>query len=193
MTKNQEPRTPRKRRLSIEQQMQIDIIKFCDAKAAGCRELRYLFHTPNGGLRSTAEAGILKAMGVRPGVSDLFLPVPKVNIDLGEIVYIGLWLELKKPGEEPTQVQEDWLRDMQTEGHLCRWCESMLEALLYISWYLGQDWSHELQQMRLPSGVLVPEDNGKVLNEIQGKVKRELLHGTPEMVTWAMRVLDPKR
>ncbi len=31
------------------------------------------WHTPNGGGRSKAEAGIFKAMGVKPGIPDLFI------------------------------------------------------------------------------------------------------------------------
>lgn len=34
------------------------------------------WHTPNGGARSKAEAGILKAFGTRPGIPDLFIAGP---------------------------------------------------------------------------------------------------------------------
>ena len=37
-----------------------------------------VFHVPNGGARSKAEAGIFKAMGVLAGVPDLFLIGPRV-------------------------------------------------------------------------------------------------------------------
>lgn len=37
-----------------------------------------LWHTPNGGGRSKAEAGILKAMGTRAGVPDLFVMGPQI-------------------------------------------------------------------------------------------------------------------
>jgi hypothetical protein len=48
----------------------------------------YLIHIPNGGYRHPLEALKLKKMGVKAGVSDLFLAYPNPN-------YHGLWIELK--------------------------------------------------------------------------------------------------
>ena len=39
-----------------------------------------VFHVPNGGGRSKAEGGILKAMGVRAGIPDLFLLGPNSRL-----------------------------------------------------------------------------------------------------------------
>lgn len=50
--------------------------------------LGMLFCVPNGGLRSVRTAARLKAEGVRAGVSDLVLPVPKDG-------WAGVFLELK--------------------------------------------------------------------------------------------------
>ena len=57
-----------------------------------------LFHVPNGGSRAfrisksgarfSPEAQRLKKMGIRPGVSDLFLMLPNA-------AYHGLWIEMK--------------------------------------------------------------------------------------------------
>lgn len=55
---------------------------------------RWLFwHTPNGGGRSKAEAGVLKAMGTRPGIPDLFVLGPDRTL---------VALELKAP-PKPTK------------------------------------------------------------------------------------------
>ena len=40
-------------------------------------ELKWLHAIPNGGLRDKITSGKLKAEGVKPGVSDLFLPVKR--------------------------------------------------------------------------------------------------------------------
>lgn len=55
------------------------------------------FHCPNGGLRDTATAGQLKAMGVLPGVYDLGFIWPNGQVS---------WLELKvgKNGLEDDQI-----------------------------------------------------------------------------------------
>ena len=54
------------------------------------------FHPPNGGARSKAEAGIFKAMGVKPGVPDLII------IYRGRVVAI----ELKAPGGTRSPAQK---------------------------------------------------------------------------------------
>ena len=51
-----------------------------------------LFHIPNGGKRTKAEAMQLKASGVVAGVPDLFFAYPSGQ-------YHGWFIELKKPGE----------------------------------------------------------------------------------------------
>lgn len=53
-------------------------------------ELKWLFHIPNGGFRTKSGGAKLKAMGVKPGVSDIMLPVRRGN-------WPGLFIELKKP------------------------------------------------------------------------------------------------
>lgn len=50
-------------------------------------ELEYLHHVPNGGKRDKATAIALKRQGVKAGVPDVVLPVPR-----GE--YHGLYIEL---------------------------------------------------------------------------------------------------
>jgi hypothetical protein len=78
----------------------------------------YLIHIPNGGARSSAREGKnLKLMGVKAGVSDLFLAYP-IYKDF-KIEYCGLWIELKRnihhyPTEKATnnaitESQQKWL------------------------------------------------------------------------------------
>src|SRR5690554_620263 len=51
-------------------------------------ELARLFAIPNGGHRSKRTAALLKLTGVKRGVPDIFLPLPRNG-------YHGLWIELK--------------------------------------------------------------------------------------------------
>lgn len=64
--------------------------------------LNHLFHVPNGGGRSAAEAGILKATGVMPGVPDFILPFPCLAVS-------GLAIELKAGSNTLTDEQRSWL------------------------------------------------------------------------------------
>ena len=54
-------------------------------------DLELLYHVPNGGSRNKAEASKLRRMGVRAGVPDLVLPVPRAG-------YAGLYIELTIQG-----------------------------------------------------------------------------------------------
>lgn len=49
-----------------------------------------LIHYPAGGKRNPREAARFKRMGVRPGIPDYFLHLPRGG-------WAGLWIELKRP------------------------------------------------------------------------------------------------
>jgi hypothetical protein len=62
---------------------------------------------PNGGLRSKATAGRLKAQGVRPGMPDLYC--------LSPLRQFGFWIELKRPGtKKPEKALSDDQRGVHT-------------------------------------------------------------------------------
>lgn len=68
----------------------------------------YLLHYPAGGKRNVREAGRLRRMGVRAGVPDYFLHVPKYN---GAVLACGLWIELKVP--RATAGRQTYATDLQ--------------------------------------------------------------------------------
>lgn len=90
----------------------------------------YLFAIPNGGGRSKAEAGRLKAEGVKAGVSDTMLPLKRQGC-------AGLWLELKAPGKKPTPDQRAWLLRMARAGYRAEWRDDWLEAARVVADYCG--------------------------------------------------------
>lgn len=65
---------------------------------------------PNGGARTPATAGKLKAEGVKPGVPDIDCPVARGG-------WFGLRIEMKRPGETTTPAQADWLYQLKREGY----------------------------------------------------------------------------
>lgn len=90
---------------------------------------------PNGGARHPAVARKLKAEGVRPGVSDYFLAVPRGGDH-------GLFLELKAGGigikkGRPSKEQLDFGAMVQGQGYAFRIAYGALEAERVIEEYLG--------------------------------------------------------
>ena len=73
---------------------------------------------------------LLKRMGVRPGVSDLFFP-------RGNQTSKGLWLELKSATGKPTNIQLDFLTSMMSEGYLGIVCYGSKQAIDAISLFYG--------------------------------------------------------
>jgi hypothetical protein len=97
-------------------------------------ELRLLHAIPNGGERYAAVAVGLQAEGVKPGVPDLDLPVPRGN-------FCGLRIEMKRQGRKPkpTSEQSQWLADLAAVGHSCHVCQGWEAARAVILAYLALD------------------------------------------------------
>jgi hypothetical protein len=89
----------------------------------------YLIAIPNGGKRSKREAALLKAEGVKAGVSDLLLPIPNGT-------YSGLWVELKVGDNYPSKDQRSWGYRMVACGYAFRCCWDWLAAKHAIQEYL---------------------------------------------------------
>lgn len=89
----------------------------------------YLLAIPNGGKRSSPREGArLKAEGVKPGVSDLLLPLRRGG-------FAGLWLEMKAPGNRPTKLQREWLDRMTKAGYYAIWRDNWHDAAMAINAY----------------------------------------------------------
>lgn len=94
-------------------------------------ELDLLFAIPNGGDRDRITAGKLKAEGVKAGVFDLMLPVPRKG-------YHGLWIEMKRVnGGVVSKEQKSWGRNMVAQGYQAFICYGWLEAKSAICSYLN--------------------------------------------------------
>jgi hypothetical protein len=115
-----------------EEQEQAAVIEWRDLMAVQFPALEDLIHIPNGGLRSKSEAVRFKRLGVRPGVSDLFLPEP-----VGK--YHGLWVEMKRQeGGKLSPAQKDWLDRMNRKGYLAVRANGAEEACDIIYKYLTE-------------------------------------------------------
>lgn len=88
-----------------------------------------LFAIPNGGVRNIGTAIKLKKEGVMPGVSDLFLMVPKGS-------KCGLFIEMKAKGGKIQENQAEFMKLATQMGYQAVVCYGFLEAKKAIKLYL---------------------------------------------------------
>lgn len=97
-----------------------------------------LFAVPNGGARSKATAGRLKAEGVVAGVADLILLVPakfRVNAYL-EGIFPALCIEMKTENGVQREAQKEWQRKVEEKGYKYAVCRSLDQFIETIENYL---------------------------------------------------------
>lgn len=101
-------------------------------------ELRYpevfanLHHTPNGGYRSKAEAGRLKAQGTKAGIPDLQLTMARGG-------YFGLFVEFKatvKPADVSLE-QQACIGRLNDQGYLAVVCRGHFDAMECLRAYMA--------------------------------------------------------
>lgn len=92
-------------------------------------EIDLLYHIPNGGSRNEREAANLKRQGVKAGVPDLCLPVPRG-------AYHGLYIEMKAGKNTTSGKQNEWLSALNNQGYLAVVCYGWQQASEVITKYL---------------------------------------------------------
>lgn len=91
----------------------------------------YAFHIANERKASPQAGALLKRMGVKSGVSDIFIAIPSNG-------FHGLWLELKAGKNRPTESQIKFLEDMRSKGYEALWCTGADKAKQIITDYLSE-------------------------------------------------------
>ena len=114
----------------FEDEEQIAVISWAKAMEEKYPELLLLFHIPNGGKRMKSIAARFKAMGVKKGVPDLFLPVAKKG-------YPGLWIEMKRAkGGCLSPHQKEWINKLCAQGYRVACCHGFEAAVAELVTYL---------------------------------------------------------
>lgn len=84
------------------------------------------FHVPNGGMRSKAEGGKLKAQGVKSGVPDNFIVRPTKGAP-------GVIVELKRvKGGSLSKEQKEWVATLRGYGWIVGVCKGAGAAIEFI-------------------------------------------------------------
>jgi hypothetical protein len=114
----------------LEDQEQIALMRWARMVRVGEETLAdILVHCPNGGWRSPVEAVRFKAMGVKPGIPDVLLPLRTDSYGAG-------WWELKVGRNKPTEEQLRWHALLRSMGHYVQtywhWAEAAKDILRYL-------------------------------------------------------------
>ena len=131
-----------------EQEAVITICKFMENRYP---ELKLLHHCPHGGKRDRVSAAVLKRQGVKAGVPDLHLPVPKGQ-------YASLYIEMKYGDGRLQKEQKEFLKQAADYGNFVAVCYSQEIALKVIEDYVT-----------LKTGEIMPIENNQVLKRWEEK------------------------
>ena len=122
--------------IAQEADEQIALFRWARYEEAAWPELRLLHHVANEGKRSRATGARMVAEGLRRGVPDVCLPVPRGG-------YHGLYIEMKRvKGGRISEDQAAWISMLRDQGYaavVCRGWEAASEMIKsYLEGKYGQ-------------------------------------------------------
>ena len=91
---------------------------------------KLVMHFANEGKRTPQYGKLLKELGLREGVHDLFIATPRHG-------YGGFWLEIKSKNGYMSKAQKEFSIDMRKQNYFVRTAWSIEEGIKFISWYFG--------------------------------------------------------
>ena len=113
-----------------EAQEQRDLFRWAAYQRGKWPELQLMFHVPNEGKRSTITGARMRDEGMKRGVPDIFIPVPRGQ-------YHGMFVEMKRrAGGRMSAEQERWLADLSRQGYYCAVCRGWEIAADKITAYM---------------------------------------------------------
>jgi len=119
-------KTTRKARCPLEHEEQSAFIKWCSMKG-----INMIFAIPNAAKRGWKTASMMKAEGMKAGVPDLFIAMPKNG-------YHGLFIEMKRiKGGSLSTEQKQWICELNRQGYKAEVCQGCDMAIKVIEAYLG--------------------------------------------------------
>ena len=133
---------PRARPRHYEAQAQAALITWMGYETRKHPELAYLYSIPNDIRTTPRRAARAKAMGMKAGVPDLCLPVPRG-------IWHGLYIEMKHGTNKATPAQEDFLRFLGRVGYATCVCYSAQIARDKILTYLNLPKPEEKADVRV--------------------------------------------
>jgi len=119
----------------LEGEHQEKIFDWCNNNLDTYPEVDLLFAIPNGVKRSKRYMAKLKRQGLKPGVLDMFLPVPRWGFN-------GLFIELKRPAGPNnakgrlSTAQKEWIEKLTKQGYAVHVTYGWEETVTLLKHYL---------------------------------------------------------
>ena len=145
-----------------EHEQQALVIAWCELHKHRIPELEFIFAVPNGSNKSRAQAGKMRAEGLKAGVPDLVLPVSvtkqhelpdgTVEHESYGALYIEMKSETVKIGADgkaktvrtyPTPEQRRWHEGLRRIGNKVVVCHTAEDAQWQILRYLGKEHTND--------------------------------------------------
>ena len=125
------PRGIANKNISDEAQEQEALFCWARLSIAKYPELALMYHIPNEGKRSVVNGAALKRQGLKKGVPDICLPVPRGK-------YHGMYIEMKRIDGKPTAEQKDFINELAKQGYACYVADKgWADAAEVITWYMN--------------------------------------------------------
>ena len=115
-----------------EHDEQVAVMEWAALMSTTYPGLELLFAIPNGTRTTYGIARKMRMEGVKKGVPDLFLPVPKGK-------YHGLFVEMKTQVGHASPEQKDWLKALALQGYCAVICKGADEAIATFTRYMEQE------------------------------------------------------
>jgi len=116
-------------KIDSEDAQQATFFEWLGVLAPKYPELSYFFSVPNGGYRNLITAVRLKRTGTKPGVLDIFAPIPRQGKH-------GLWIEMKTAKGTVSAEQKKWIYFLQSQNYAVFVCRSWTDAAERVIEYL---------------------------------------------------------
>ncbi|MCD8204979.1 MAG: VRR-NUC domain-containing protein [Coprobacillus sp.] len=116
--------------MALESKHQQAVFKWTQYVRQKYPDLKLLFHIKNEDAMGAKQVAVDKAMGVKKGVPDLFLPVPRGQ-------YHGLFIEMKNETGRPSDAQKWWGQELKDQGYYWEVCHGWEKAVQTLEWYMN--------------------------------------------------------
>lgn len=88
----------------------------------------FVFHVPNEGMRDPHYGFLLKRLGMKKGVFDIFIMMPRHG-------YGGAWIEIKREGGKMSPAQKQFEHEAKSQNFFTAVCRSIEAAINTIECY----------------------------------------------------------